>query len=56
MDWIWERLNEKMSVSLKGIYWENAVKSRKMGDLEKETDRLFWKKLAKNGGLGDNGK
>jgi len=25
-----------------------------MGDLEKETDRLFWKKLEKNGGLGDN--
>ena len=25
-----------------------------MGDLEKETDRLFAKKLAKNGGLEDN--
>ena len=33
---------------------ENAVKSRKMGDLKKETDRLFWKKLAKNEELEDN--
>ena len=33
---------------------ENAVKSRKMGDLKKETDRLFRKKLAKNGDLEDN--
>ena len=35
---------------------KNAVKSRKMRDLTKETDRLFKEKLAKNGELGDNEK
>lgn len=52
-------MKDKKSRSVsRGDLWnlENAVKSRKMDDLEKETDRLFWKKLAKNGGLGDNGK
>ena len=33
---------------------ENAVKSRKMRNLTKETDRLFKEKLEKNGRLGDN--
>ena len=32
----------------------NAVKSRKIRNLKKETDRLFRKKLAKNGNLEDN--